>query len=765
MPVVSIPLVSANSSADGRRFLLKFDPGGTPPERQILFTWLAGYVANRRASVGGKYLAFIDASWEGDILWVYARYLNRQDRLVYGQNTGLNLAIDAGWLQDADGNTTAAATATVTNRSLCNADGEPDTPNFPFEYRQYVDPQSGNDSRTWAQSQDSSTPVKTIRQAEQLYHANIGQKKCRAIFVKAGTVGQLSTASPPSLIYPGESRTKPVYVGPGTGADRYGSGAYPHIKNDDPDSSGLTFSGGGGTQLGEGFVVHGIKFEYNGSDPGGSRAAGIVFGHVTGTGVQASDVWIYDCETIGYINNIQTDGDPGTNEYVNISWTKMLDSRNVGGGHTAGLWVNHTWGLFLSEILWDRNGYKALDYSARDIFSRNFYPSVHNGPICVDNCWCFRSGSEGIQLRPGGGIRQSIFIAGSQYAFNPRGHIGECYGEGADDIDVDHPRGFGFAVQKSDPLGGTEVIDNESAMIERCCIADSTGSQKQAFDCASGHQDYVGPQYIRNCTAINHGPCTFALGQDTNDPRPLNFQRNLLKGPDHVVEIINSFEDYSDILASNYNIFNHGDFIARIEDVDKDFFDYATETGGDGFSIEVSANFVDEDARLADYEHALGGSTSQADLITRQRNRPLGDHSDQYEARRAKAFLSTKLRPTNYAALDSGIYGLRGCNLLQPPPAISAQTLNSILPTVSWRTVPHAVSYRLYRSTDNGATWSFLTETPGTSHSDIGGAVGTRYRATAVDPTGFESWHSTVATAQDRNTHRSKSRVTTTMSI
>ncbi len=86
--------------------------------------------------------------------------------------------------------------------------------------------------------------------------------------------------------------------------------------------------------------------------------------------------------------------------------------------HSQGLYVFHTDGLLLDEVVLDANGYK-VGYSNATMFNQNGYVHAENRNVVVRFLWSSNAGAAGLQARSGGLVQYGLFVN------NPNGL---CYG-------------------------------------------------------------------------------------------------------------------------------------------------------------------------------------------------------------------------------------------------------------------------------------------------------------------------------------------------
>lgn len=238
----------------------------------------------------------------------------------------------------------------------------------------------------------------------------------------------------------GRSESEPMVIW------SYGDGATRPLLETGP-GDGLSAHGGGNAPPSVNHVAFvGLRFYADTRDPKGpdwKDAEG-------GTGVLwllgTDDVLIEDCVFQSYTNGVvfQALGSPIRN--VRLRYVQVLDSYNT-KGHSEGLYTAGVDDVVVEHSLFDHNGWsddpKVLPAAEPTVFNHNAYFHEERGKITLRDNIFMRAASHGVQLRPGGVVKDNLFV---------RDAIALLIGGG------DHPlEGVHADVQDNVILEGTDI--------------------------------------------------------------------------------------------------------------------------------------------------------------------------------------------------------------------------------------------------------------------------------------------------------------------
>ena len=118
-----------------------------------------------------------------------------------------------------------------------------------------------------------------------------------------------------------------------------------------------------------------------------------------------------DCEITGGSFGVTTEGADG-NPNTDITFTRCYihDNFLAKGGDSSGLFASHTDGLVLTDNVFDKNGFDAIDNDpGHDIRNHNVYLHATNAaPVVTGNLFA-RASATGCQARSGGRIENNLF--------------------------------------------------------------------------------------------------------------------------------------------------------------------------------------------------------------------------------------------------------------------------------------------------------------------------------------------------------------------
>lgn len=171
-----------------------------------------------------------------------------------------------------------------------------------------------------------------------------------------------------------------------------------------------------------------------------------------------SCLWIEDC-SFRYFGVGITLQSPGEG-YKTVIIRRCLFADNYDPDHhSQGIYASGLDGVLIEDNVFDHNGYnERVPRANRTIFNHNIYVQ-HADPgdnlhYIVRGNISARASSHGCQLRPGGLLRNNLFLKNPLAAFVGYGASAVVYNVvlDADSIDKDHPRGQGLQVLNCDPV-------------------------------------------------------------------------------------------------------------------------------------------------------------------------------------------------------------------------------------------------------------------------------------------------------------------------
>lgn len=331
--------------------------------------------------------------------------------------SGIVFSSSTGILSDGFGNITDGINNfPLANNSLVDRDGFTTVSGFsrgPSGVIVYVAPGFGSDSNTFTQAQNTTTPYATFLAAVNAMRTNAKHKTGSVIRILEGTICTGSA----QIRAGGYSRLQPLLIesywdntaGVGT------SGIRPVISGAVSISDSFDVSN---------IVVRGLEFA------GAHTAADAMFQVFT----SYNGVTFDDC--------VFRDGRLGVN--VQTVWSKIAPDiwqNNVfinrcifynhygsGIGHTQGIYSYGVTNLLVSQCTFDFCGRIGNEGFGSNIFSRSMYHDSESGPTSIWGCYISRS--DGIQLRAGGSITDTVLSQSAIAGFvGAGGRIARTYTE------------------------------------------------------------------------------------------------------------------------------------------------------------------------------------------------------------------------------------------------------------------------------------------------------------------------------------------------
>lgn len=246
----------------------------------------------------------------------------------------------------------------------------------------YVSSSTGNDSNSGL---SQSTPKRTLGASRSLMRSGYPDW----LLLKCGDAWDESFGD--GWQQNGRSNSERMLV------SSYGSGPRPLIRT----GTGNGFSIWG-TGTGNNLAVVGLHFWGNLLNGSNGAPRGIqVYGNV-------SNLLIEDCYLQAFDTNMVIQGG-GRHTNVSLRRNVVVDAFTTTGSNTAGLFASSIDGFLVEENLFDHNGWRDdIPGSSPNIFRRNVY--VQNGATNVVFRGNIISGTDGIQLRPGGMAEENLFM-------------------------------------------------------------------------------------------------------------------------------------------------------------------------------------------------------------------------------------------------------------------------------------------------------------------------------------------------------------------
>lgn len=120
------------------------------------------------------------------------------------------------------------------------------------------------------------------------------------------------------------------------------------------------------------------------------------------------NILLEDLQFQGYKDNISVQGFNGIVENFVIRRCQFLDAW-ARGGHSQGIYASKVNGLTFDQCLFDRNGWWP-GVAEPTIFNHNIYVQVDCANVTMRETISARGSSHGAQIRPGGEVRNNLFI-------------------------------------------------------------------------------------------------------------------------------------------------------------------------------------------------------------------------------------------------------------------------------------------------------------------------------------------------------------------
>jgi len=215
--VATLTMESATLLSSGFDVLIVWR--ASAPAQYETVDWKDGYIAGKWFDIPGQTsmrhagtCKFIAA--DGTLEWQTRIRLGTP--IVYG-TASKTISIDVGLLADKHGNTNAAVSAGTLDvtRTLVDSTGFLDETITPGSggVTLYVDPVNGNDTRTLAQAQSTSTPLKTINKAQDLLINNaLDDKGCHIKVFEGQADSRTQSGSAVNLRCKGPTPNKPFLI-------------------------------------------------------------------------------------------------------------------------------------------------------------------------------------------------------------------------------------------------------------------------------------------------------------------------------------------------------------------------------------------------------------------------------------------------------------------------------------------------------------------------------------------------------------------------
>lgn len=334
----------------------------------------------------------------------------------------------------------------------------------------YVSDSDGDDSNDGLSTEN---PKKTISAGQTLLNSTGGDVR---LLLKRGDSFQdqnfdfLNTNSP--------SGEAPVVIG------AYGTGNRPIV---------MPPSGEAGVEmirpiLYSNWAITDIDFYCYLRDPNnGSYVSGITNGSNGLLLLQGADNFkLYNCAFRYFTTalNIQDFDDVGFVNGIAISGCDILNSY-LESGHANGIFLAGGNGLFdwivLDDCIIDYNGWDGDVPDGKTIFEHNIYvqnsPSFASGLVVMRNCISTRASSHGVQLRPGGIVRDCFFAQNA---------LGILIGGG----DTPVPGGVSGVIHDNVIIMGTDIEEQPRGIgvdVENIKSAIINGSEYQTYCDISGN--------------------------------------------------------------------------------------------------------------------------------------------------------------------------------------------------------------------------------------------------------------------------------------
>jgi hypothetical protein len=256
----------------------------------------------------------------------------------------------------------------------------------------YCSSSTGKDSNSGL---SPSSPVQTLAHASALLRNHTGDE----LLLKAGDIfyGYFIFWSKS-----GASAQDPMVLG------SYGTGSRPQIRTG--VHSGLE-TGSSGAPVVSNIAIMGINFIADGRDPNLTKTPNT---SKDPTGIDllsgGSNILIENCELQYYDVDINLQDYLGSLNNISVRRNIVIDAYAT-NTHAEGLYATGVHGLNLDGNLFDQNGYNSQVAGAyATIYNHDCYLASTNTNVTIQNNIFARAANTGLQDRPGGIVKDNIFI-------------------------------------------------------------------------------------------------------------------------------------------------------------------------------------------------------------------------------------------------------------------------------------------------------------------------------------------------------------------
>ncbi|MBA3284216.1 MAG: peptidoglycan-binding protein [Nitrosopumilus sp.] len=303
----------------------------------------------------------------------------------------------------------------------------------------YVSSSQGNDSNDGL---STNNPVETLNKARSLLRNGYPDW----LLLKKGDVWNNESLS--SWKISGRSAMERMVI------MSYGTGSRPRIESG--TNSGFTTSG---SVVVNNIAVIGIHFK------GSNKYYGI-HGNAAGSHSLYEDVVVEN-----YSDGVAFTGNSGTISNIVFRRSHIIDTDND-TSKSNGFYASKTVNLTIEENIFDHNGWSSPNRSDGTVFSHNVYIAYNNDNVIVQRNIISNAASHGLQMRPGGIVRDNLFVRNpinmnfgsvSGVTIRAGGVIGSITGNvilEANDINSSAPRGWGIDISNTKPGGNVVVSGN-----------------------------------------------------------------------------------------------------------------------------------------------------------------------------------------------------------------------------------------------------------------------------------------------------------------
>ena len=660
-----LTLLSATALPDGRTVQLSFvEP---LPSSQGIPDWMPGYQNGVRLTLSnGVTLEQIGNVAQADsvnLTWTATYLIDDPTQVIQFGQTGLTLSADTNLLQDNVGNFTSSFTNyNLVNNSLVDASGFT-TQSFNRAnggVTIFVSSTFGNDNITFIQSQNPATPYRTLSNALAKVFANGMNGKGADIRLLRGDTfdagGGIKTsgqdAAHPFII---EDYWYSYFTG------TVDPGTRPVIAIDEANTVASdvldTTSGGQTPATVDNVVIRRIDFEAVDWTGNINSRYGLDF-------LRGGENWtIDDCVVKNFGTGIVIQGFWGPFSDVTLLRDNILDSRydnSVIYAHSQGLFLSNVTNILISQCNIDNNGRVSADRTGRDMYSHNVYIKEDCGPAVVWGNVFREGGSYGIEMRSGGVLAYNYFgrNALAAYIDGPGGTQYKNVVENAEDISSLLPRGFGLEMNST---YGSSLAQE----IEFNVIVNAVGHQDEAILIDQVNPNSVQNALISHNTVVNAGQVKYNSSSNTPASLSVTNTNNILDSGSAFLYSVPSFTGWAFYQAGN-NALNSTASRNRVTQIGNDpltLASWQTATGGaETTSVSLSPQYVNNSADLGGFFQSVGGTDSEADYGTLERNRPSGVWNSAFSTLSIYQYFATAYQPTNLPAIGSGMFDYYGAS-------------------------------------------------------------------------------------------------------